>query len=432
MTDNDGRTLLDFIAPSDVPSTDVSEAHFAQPLKVDFQHQHGVRWQGPWQHDDSAAISTRIHARALAAAGVPTNLQSDQAVVMDGWLSQATTEEVSDLRAMSFKDVVVIVNHLIPTFERVLATVYPGQSLHFQQDMVEAVARSRILFTVWERSSVSPQIASIMKKFGMNWVPCGRNASMLKASGVRDVRVVPHPFEPHSPLPHIGRSKKRPESTVLFYTIAKWEPRKALHEALGAFLQEFRPGDPAQYALKTTEGAQWTDYPHSAAKSVLLWLDHPKVQEMGWTRENVNGSVRVITDKLPLDDIWRLHRVGHVYVSASHGEGFDMPAFDACLSRSRLIHTGWGGSEDYAPRDSIFTWDASVGEEPTHTDYKWFASTWAKVDMGRLRKAMRAAYEERTLGEQIDEAKYSFDSVGKLMRSLVEEVLASNGREVRW
>jgi hypothetical protein len=52
--------------------------------------------------------------------------------------------------------------------------------------------------------------------------------------------------------------------------------------------------------------------------------------------------------------------------------------------------------------------------------------------MGRLRKAMRAAYEERTLGEQIDEAKYSFDSVGKLMRSLVEEVLASNGREVRW
>lgn len=442
--------LQPYMARGHYDPADVSTPHFAPaarprpddpPLEA-----WGVDWYGPWEDPfDGSGAATRLHAVALDRAGVPVRLvpsgmvgvglDGETAVRTDAQIDPGVMSEVSALRTTQFSHSAAVITHLVPSVDRLIGTLYPNQSHIWDAETAEQVHAHRILMSVWERDRAPDTYHRLLQQFGQHWVPCERNRALLLRAGVAAdrVRVIPHPVPTYSPLAAFGRAKKPPQAgdPYRFYSIGKWEPRKNQHTLLGAFLLAFSPGDRVTLALKTSHYGRYDLYPSSPQDSVKHHLTRSEVRARGWTAASIARHVRIVVDKLPQAELWAWHRAGHAYVSASHGEAFDMPAFDAAVAGARLLHVGFGGSEDWAPASSVRMWnEPEDGLEPCHSIYRWGSAFWAKVSERKIILALQHAAAQRALGGPFDLGPFSPATVGAQMRAGIEALYAGDVRPV--
>lgn len=394
----------------------------------------GIVWRGPWERLETglAQVARRMIV-AIEAAGMPIRLPPAERLSMtDSSIDPDVLREIGALApipepwppphlpadtkppvrlqgapARQLNRTLVSVHHVLPVAERLKGILY-GSRLHdIDPEEYEKVHRYQVCMTVFERDRVDASTASYLAKFGRVWVPCIRNAQILRKAGVERVSVVPHPMpeDRRQALLKI-RTERTWSGTFTFSSIGKWEPRKNQHMMLGAFLKEFGPGESVRLMLKTSAFSDLRRYPKGPKESLATWLDDADVRAKGWTSEKIRSRIAINTDSVSEEVILGLHALTHAYVNASHGEAWDLPAYDACVSGSRLIHTGFGGSEDYAPMNAIRVWEEKnvhpshpdTSFERAHPDYLWGAGQWAKVDEARLRAAMRQAFNERERG----------------------------------
>jgi glycosyltransferase involved in cell wall biosynthesis len=279
-----------------------------------------------------------------------------------------------------------------------------------------------ILYTVWERDRISDELVSTMSRVAENWVPCEQNAEMLRNAGVGNVHVVPHPFDPADDICKLTRRKAQKEKR--FYHIGRWEPRKGQAELLLAYLRAFAPGE--AYLTLKYHGGKWKDYPepHEAVTSALA---DEAVVANGWTRRNLDAGVKMIEGHLRRDQILKLHFHNNIYVSASHGEAWNLPAFEAKLAGNRLVYVAYGGEKDFAESAA----DLAIVPimEPVHPSYGWEPNAkWAGYTMQMLEGAFKAAKSPKHFYQHDGLAKFTIAAVGKLMKERVLAVVAKNAK----
>lgn len=392
------------------------------------EHQYGLIYQGEWETEwDGTAVAVRLHARALAATGLPVLLKSFSGLVTNAegvpepvvavGVPEPVKAEIGGLPETSIGQVALSIRHLVVkdagTLERY---VMPRHVVHPDPTRLlalrEAIYQSTVTYTVWERHRIAPAVAAILNRCAQAWVPCRQNAEALIGSGVRAerVHVVPHPYEPSDPICQLVRRK--PVADRRFYAIGRWEPRKGFHELLGAFLAAFRPGDPVRLTIKSTPG-EWRGYP-TAEASLAHWLG---VYDY-WTPAQVAEQVHVDLRRYPRSRVLKLHFDHNIYVLPSHGEAWGLPAFEAKLAGNRLVHVPFGGSADYADLSDV-TVPWTLG--PVHPSYKWQRDgEWADYQVAALAEALhkteapaeylRPAHYERVFG---------FSAVGRQMADLL-------------
>lgn len=395
-------------------------------------HEWGVQYQGSYEGEaDGTARAVRLHARALDAAGIPVKLQSftGQFLGRDGTFqsAEATAEwvkqEVHDLVHQSVGAFRARIKHaVIPHADFLRSWIIPRSVMLepdpvLAQETMQKLYKRTIVYSVWERTTIDPNIAGILRRCGECWVPSEHNAKLLREHGIERVTVVPHPWEAASPL---GRGIERaPLSTRRFYAIGIWQPRKGFHELIGAFLTATYPGDAAHLTIKY-KNFHWKGYP-TPDESVVSWLADPAVRANGWRLENLKPHLALREEYWPEGKIHELHFASNIYVSSSHGEAFSLPAFDAKLCGNRLIHVPWGGTADFA---DVNDWGLPYELEAASDSYRWEANAkWATLDFGALVHAIKNIQPpERYVRNAYVEA-CGFERVGKLMRERVEAVL---------
>lgn len=276
--------------------------------------------------------------------------------------------------------------------------------------------RQSVVATWWERDRAHRDIVDVLNGCAELWVTCERNRRYFIESGMPEARVhvVPYPLADTHP----AQAVPVPEGKR-FYNIGKWEPRKNQHGLIGAFLCAYRPGEGATLTVKTRpfEGA-WSYPDHK--NTLATWASDPQVKARGWTMREIGAHVCLLTEQLDDSAIAALHAENNIYVSASYGEALDIPALDAKHAGNRLVHVGFGGSEDYAePTDVRVEWRLG------HVDpgYHWEpGAQWARYEPAALTEALvRAEPRKDRLGvETLD--TYRAEAVGALMRKRLEAV----------
>jgi glycosyltransferase involved in cell wall biosynthesis len=397
-------------------------------------HPYGVLYQGPWEtaHDGSCR-AVRLHARALASTGLPVLLKSfNHSVLKDGVavpvfevdVDPAVRAEVHGLVDASIAQTLPMIRHLVPRSAESLRQILVPRSvvaegLEQTQALRSLVMRTNIVFSVWERDVIPAELAQVLSRAAACWVPCVQNATALEASGVpaNAISVVPHPFDPIGRLAVEG-PRRQATGRKDFLAIGLWQPRKAYHELLGAFLRTFHP-DEATLTIKTTP-SQWPGYP-TPAESLRGWLEDDRVKGRGWTLDAMKGRVRLILRRISEDEIIDLHLASNIYVSPSHGEAWGLGAYDAKVAGNRLVHVPWGGTADFC--DSL---DLAIPYHlaPVDESYRWEEGThWAVYDEGALETAL-ALVEPPQHHVRPDwfEDCFSLTAVGAKMARLVLEV----------
>jgi glycosyltransferase involved in cell wall biosynthesis len=412
------------------------DAEFAQGKAAD--HPFAVMYQGeyetPW---DGTAVAVRAHARALASTGIPVFLKSFTGMVIDehglpqsvhvGGIPDVVRQEIGSLDKTTASAYCPIVKHLVVRDnEHLRRVVMPrgavakgGLEAEIQQR--KYIYDSTIVYSVWERDRVDPGIAATLSRVAECWVPCEGNRQMLIRSGVpaEKVMVIPHPYDPTSPLLKL-RQRRAETEWKKFYSIGRWEPRKGYAELIAAFLMAFKPTDKATLAIKYT-GGNWPDYP-TPDEALKRAVTSPEAWTNGWTEELALTRVHLVEGRFPRPQILKLHFKNNLYVCSSHGEAWCLPAFEAKLAGNALVYVPSGGVVDFADPDAGDSQVLPSRQCPVPRSYGWEADAqWTDYAVSDLAFALKRAQVPSSHDAGSIDRMPSLKSVGQQMR---ERILA--------
>lgn len=420
--DEHGNVRADARGPT--PTEAELEQHHAAPGEPALLPM-GVVYQGDWKRfGDGIARHVRDQAVALATAGVPVWLQAvNEQGLLDGELEPQVLKDVGHLRHVTLSSIPICIRQIIFRDAASLrALILPAGARLAGKEGEDTVYRSTIVYTSWERDRIHGSMVEILQRCGQVWVPCERNRKAFVESGVptEKVFVVPYPYDPASEvccIPAPRGSESAPDGKR-FYAIGKWEPRKRLHQLVGAFLTAFTPRDRASLTIKTHGWGSWSEYP-TIEESIAHWSESAIARSRGWTPEAMNRRIRIIASKIPESEIVDLHRKNNIYISAGAGEAWDLPAFDAKCAGNRMVYVGFGGPEDYADES-----DVRVGwshMEPVDADYGWEPDArWAAVSRELVAQALlEVEPPPRRIHPPSFNRRFSRHAVGESMRFLV-------------
>jgi glycosyltransferase involved in cell wall biosynthesis len=321
---------------------------------------------------DGWATASRAYTRAMVEAGIDVRLTSWMEVIYP--LHEKVVKEVGHLQV----DEAWWARYQQSRAERRAAYIF-STAFGGAHQMVEPIRKlrdlslpPRMLYTMFERNNIDPELAASLNGLDGVWVPCSANRDALVAGGAKNVTWIPYPFFPDDPHLQIPP----PKQFKTFYWIGRWEPRKAPHNLIRAFLRAFKPGK-SQLVLKIGPH-KWPvarghyEDPEGVINHELM-LD--EVAANGWTASNVHPNIIIMRGTHTPDEMLALHARCDVYVSASRGEGIDLPSHTAKVAGRRLITTDSGGPRDFIDEGDILI--PATGSIPA-PEYEWL---WGKGGM---------------------------------------------------
>lgn len=353
------------------------------------------------------SIASRAYARAMRLAGIDVRLHS--------WA--AITEEPDAA-------VLAEVEGMLRPCEQgwdfyLFSTPLASPEIMAQPLLIlRDYGRPRCFYTMFERASVQPEIVTLLNELEGVLVPCSRNEESLKKSGCHRATWVPFPYfdtDPHLALAH-------PDTSRRFYWIGDWQPRKAPDNLIRAFLRAFKPGE-AELEMKLTE--DWKK-PFSSPEDVIAAeLDRSEVRNAGWDSTSAALAIQLTRGRLSQKEMLAIHARNDVYVSASRGEGLDLPAYAAKLAGRRVVTTDSGGPRDFLGEDDILV---KATGEIVATDYQDFwgaGARYADYELDDLIAAMQLARSGINWSEERLPQNFRAENVGKRLCDWVE---VSSGR----
>jgi glycosyltransferase involved in cell wall biosynthesis len=260
--------------------------------------------------------------------------------------------------------------------------------------------RRNVGCTVWETDRLPPHWRDLLDRAHGIVVPCAQNAAVVAAAGVTTpVHVVPH-IRRHAwndfTVAELDAARHEfavDGASTLFYSINAWDPRKDVPSLLYAFASAFTRDDPVALIVKT--GASGFGPPPLYARRDVATLAREALDAIGAALGRAPPRVTVLPYELSGRGVDLVHRLGQVYVSTTHGEGWGLGAFDAATLGRPVLMTGWGGHRDWLGDDAAWPgalpWRMTrVPVFPPDRPSYWRSQRWANVDIAAAAQVFRA------------------------------------------
>lgn len=349
---------------------------------------------------------------ALDAVGVDV---VPRAIKLNGITTQIP-ERIKELESKSDKNPDVVIQNVLPDFARYYGCI-----------------KKNIIYYQTETGSFKNGWSHEINMMDEAWVFCKYGLEAAKLSGVQvPVKIVPMPIDlnkfnteyPNSPLNirhEIG------DDAFVFYTISEFTTRKNIETLLRAYHSEFAVEEPVHLLIKTTDAG----YGPNIQSHIFNTIDKVKRDLRIYKDSSKYKKELIICGHISPEELYALHKTCNAFVTASRGEGWCMPCFDA-MGFGKII---------VAPRHSAFVEylnDKNSYLVDAYEDYCYGATdtipglysandTWFEIPVKNLRKAMRNAYEQRKGSGQkkaeqakIDVQKFSYKNVGNIMKGLLQ------------
>jgi glycosyltransferase involved in cell wall biosynthesis len=267
------------------------------------------------------------------------------------------------------------VAHLVPEYYPLVQSVLDGGRF--------------VAHTVWESDRLPQHWPDLLNATDRVIVPTGWNRDVFVASGVRaPVHVVPHVATAPEPGDS-GAGLGLDPDDYAFYTIGRWDERKAVFLAVEAYLRAFTADDPVVLVIKTGPRLEMPPGEWGAGNP-MSWTTPWQVASL--VRQfRKPARVRLEVELWTDDRIAGLHTRGDCYLTLARGEGWAIGAFDASAYGNPVIATGWGGFLEYLDEDNAFLVDHAL----TPVEHNAFASysrdqRWAAPDVDHAVDVLRA------------------------------------------
>jgi hypothetical protein len=306
-------------------------------------------------------------------------------------------------------------------------------------DCIEIVKRVRfdpaykppllVAYTTWEGASAIPYaLQKALAGFDEVWTPSRVTSELVRLGGI-SARTLPHAYDQDRSV--TTGPCLRDSSVYRFYYIGAWDSRKNPEGVVRAYMRTFRAGERVELIVQSAQATS------SACEVVQLSSGLP-FNEMPTIRFSIN---RVSDEQI--DDI---HNRSNCYVTASRGEAWNIPAFDAMLAGHHIIAPSGLGSDEYLNQTSADRYRSTLAPAfgdvrlipdpslPTgHARARYYGAQgltvredWREPDIAELGVLMRRAFVQRpTLRVDYDiPERFGRHVVGQKLKTILTDAMA--------
>lgn len=362
---------------------------------------------------------------ALLSAGIELEISTDGKQLHQRYLPLASRiRNESDLSP--HPDVVIVHTLPIDCGKLVLTRELLGQ------------AGALVAYTTWEGITPIPAtIASPLSHFDSVWTPSHLGSQAIdegqRAIGLippSKCMVVPHPYDDTLYADRVP-SPPAHDGIFRFYYVGAWTMRKNVEGVIYAFLRAFEAGEPVELII------------HSAG-APREGCDIARIATGLDPRET--PTIRFSNERLSDEAIRALHDECDCFVTATRGEAWNLPAFDAVLAKRHIISpvdlgsdhflmdtSAWLYRSDWTPAIADVRFVESSNTPPGHrsavclrTQGMTVRSSWLQPDIAVLSEMMRRAFGSRISDLRVHyepAERYGRRAVGELARDLLQGVI---------
>jgi glycosyltransferase involved in cell wall biosynthesis len=294
----------------------------------------------------------------------------------------------------------------------------------------EASGRMLAAYTTWETDRLPADWVPVLNRYDRVLVPSRFNAEVFVSSGVQvPVAVVPHISAPARHRGAAGPGPRGPK--FIFYLIATWTTRKAILDAVRAYVSAFTASDAVTLVIHTSREdlvacARLDREGRPRRSEAATWYTLARALAGLDSAPEIVLSTRKLTDR----GVEALHTRGDCYFSLSRGEGWGLGAFDAAAHGNPVIVLGWGGPLDFLPGDYPYFVDFALAPTTSDEPDAWWrpepGERWAKANLEHaaclLRRVVSHQGEAHAWGETLRSTIRSNFSSAVVTRRLLDSL----------
>jgi glycosyltransferase involved in cell wall biosynthesis len=259
------------------------------------------------------------------------------------------------------------------------------------------------------------------------WTCSEYSKACLASMGVtKPIHVVPIPFDTSFFTKSYEKlSSPDLDGNYIFYTIADLAKRKNLSTVIKAFHLAFTPNMPVRLLIKSSR------YGMSGQDVANIITNECNEIKSGLKLYGSNEKYLreiLITEHLTDEQLGSVHETGDCFVTASHGEAFCMPLFEAMGFANLCIYPELESRQHfdfieenigYPVKGSL---DAAFGEVHTFFELYTGREQWLQTPVFKLAETMKLVYSERNNNPKqlgltsltVDE--HSFQTIGQRIK----------------
>lgn len=286
-----------------------------------------------------------------------------------------------------------------------------------------------VAYTTWEGLHAPLELLNSLSAFDQVWVPSAKTARAIDRDGNRFItRIIPHACDDRPFMPPRRRGVGDP---YRFYTIGAWSARKNIEGVVRAYLRAFGKYNGVELHVHSSNAAPAAVAMASIAATGMQPSDLP--------------PIHFTTGRLTAEEIDNLHATCDCYVTASRGESWNLPAYDAMRAGRFIIATAGLGHDEFLRNTNYWAIDSeavpATGEirmtavdggtrgEYIGGDCLTVRQDWREPRLGHLAKLMEAAEREHPVltvhnqepGEP--DVRFGRSRVGGLIKLALERAL---------
>lgn len=198
----------------------------------------------------------------------------------------------------------------------------------------------RIALFVFENHKIPLSWSEKLKECDMVIVPSKFNYDSLKDSGLDNVHIINHAVDlsvwnGEIKMPRLNNEKKK------IITIGTWRERKNWKNMALAVFKLIKDNVKIEWTLKV-------DRFNLASDDIKKWLSENGISDL------LNNVIKIDARVLDESSMARLVASHDILLSASLGEGFGLPALQACFAKLPVVCPNYGGYREFFDSRSYF------------------------------------------------------------------------------
>ena len=285
----------------------------------------------------------------------------------------------------------------------------------------------KIGYNVWESTLQPKEFFDKWKTFDQLWVASKWQAKCTIEQGAdsNKVKVVPEGVDIKTFYPDEVNHKDYDDGRFKFILFGRWDYRKSTKEIIETFLKTFLPDEPIDLILSIdNKFGDRIDGFTTTEKRLDYW--------------NLKDNRLKIKHFPSREDYIKYIKKGHVFLSCSRSEGWNLPLIEAMACGTPSIYSNCSGQLEFAEGKGLPV--NVIGEKSTtyKKDPKWtMAVTTAEIpgnyyepDFDNLSKVMRDAYENYASHkiQALEDAKiihkdFNWDKVAEIGRDTLVDFM---------